>query len=83
MDFVKYALTTEKAVAGIERNNSIVFIVDLKSTKADIKAEVERKYETKVASVNTLVTAHGLKKAIVKFIKAGQAADLASKLKII
>jgi len=83
MDFVKYALTTEKAVAGIERNNSIVFIVDTNATKADVKAEVERKYATKVAAVNTSITAHGLKKAVVKFVKAGQAADLASKLKII
>jgi len=83
MDYVKYALTTEKAVAGIERNNAIVFVVDKSATKTSVKAEVEKKYAVKVVSVNTANTIEGVKKATVKFAKAGAAADLASKLKII
>ncbi len=80
---ILYPLTTEKAVAAIERNNSIVLVVEKTATKGQIKQDVEKQFNTKVASVNTTSGFNGKKKAIVKFAKAGEAADIASRLKII
>lgn len=78
-----YPLTTEKAVGLIERNNSIVLIVENKATKLQVKQEIEKQFNTKVMRVNVLVDHKGRKKAIVKFSKKGDAGDIASKLKII
>ncbi|MFH0973829.1 MAG: 50S ribosomal protein L23 [Candidatus Micrarchaeota archaeon] len=83
MNFVLYALTTEKAVGAIERDNKLTFIVEGKATKADVKKEIEAKYGEKVVSVNTLHTLDGRKKAVVRFERAGAASDLAAKLKLI
>ncbi|MFH0836272.1 MAG: 50S ribosomal protein L23 [Candidatus Micrarchaeota archaeon] len=83
MTIIINALTTEKAVAGIERENKITFVVDGKATKADVKTEVERLYGEKVVKVNVLVSSHGVKKAMVKFKREGAASDLAARLKVI
>lgn len=80
---IKYALTTEKAVAGIERKNTIVFIVEEKATKADVKKTVETSYNEKVKSVRTVHAFNGKKKAWVTFVRKGAAQDLAAKLKVI
>jgi len=83
MGVTLYPLTTEKAVGLIERNNSIVLVVRNEATKAIVKQEIEKQFNTKVSRVNVLVDHQGRKKAIVKFAKKGEAADIASKLKII
>ncbi len=80
---ILYPMTTEKAMAGIERENSITFAVEKTATKTEVKAEVEKSFGEKVSKVNTIVTPKGGKKAIVKFHKAGAAADVASKLKVV
>ncbi|MBI4360635.1 50S ribosomal protein L23 [Candidatus Micrarchaeota archaeon] len=80
---VKYALTTEKAVARIDKDNELVFVVDEKATKPEIKSELEASYQEKIRSVRTLHDMHGKKKAIVLFERKGAAADLAAKLKVI
>lgn len=78
-----HVLTSEKAVAGIEKENKITFIVDAKATKPEIKAEVEREYGEKVKSVNTHCMPNGKKKAVVAFTNKGAAQSLAAKLKVI
>jgi large subunit ribosomal protein L23 len=80
---IQYPLLTEKAVGTIEKENKIVFIVDDNSTKKMIKDEVEKLYAVKVASVNTIVSIKGRKKAYVKLKKEFKATDLATKLKIL
>ncbi|MEM3030698.1 MAG: 50S ribosomal protein L23 [Candidatus Micrarchaeia archaeon] len=77
-----YPITTEKAVSLIERENKIVFIVDARASKADIKEEVERRFGVRVQSVNTLLTPTGKKKAFVRVAKGFRADDIAAKLKI-
>jgi len=76
-------ITTEKATGAIERENKMTFAVETKATKPGVKKEVEKLFGEKVASVNVLIDAKGTKKAIVKFVKPGAAADVASKLKVI
>ena len=82
MAFVLYALTTEKAVGSIDKENKLTFIVDQKATKADVKKEVEQKFNVKVAAVNVIRTLAGKKKASVKLTKAFKADDVAARLKI-
>ncbi|MEM4255317.1 MAG: 50S ribosomal protein L23 [Candidatus Norongarragalinales archaeon] len=83
MAIVLYALASEKAVSGIERENKITFVVEKSATKRQVKEEVEKNYGQKVKSVNVMTTPHGSKKAIVAFEKAGVALELAAKLKVI
>lgn len=80
---VQYPLLSEKAVGMIERENKLVFIVDKEATKTQIKKAVEELYNVKVASVNTLISMKGIKKAYVKLKPEYKAIDLATKLRII
>lgn len=52
---VKYPLTTEAAMKKIEDNNTLVFIVHVRSNKHHIRAAVKKLYDIDVAKVNTLV----------------------------
>merc|ERR1711988_562200 len=63
---LKYPLTTESAMKKIEDNNTLVFIVDLKANKRQIKAAVKSMYEIQCAKVNTLIRPDGQKKAYVR-----------------
>ncbi|MFH1200293.1 MAG: 50S ribosomal protein L23 [Candidatus Micrarchaeota archaeon] len=78
-----YPLTTERSSALIEMQNKMTFIVDEKDSKPVIAAAVEKAFGEKVAAVNVLHTFDGRKKAIVRFVKKGAAADVAAKLKLI
>jgi large subunit ribosomal protein L23 len=73
---------TEDAVNLIEKENKLTFIVDLKSTKHDVKRDIEKIYEVKVQKVNTLITMNGRKKAFVKLQSEYNASDLAVRLGI-
>ena len=52
---IKHPLTTESAMKKIEDNNTLVFIVDVKSNKHQIKSAVKKLYEIEVVKVNTLI----------------------------
>lgn len=54
-DIIKYPLMTEKSTKILETSNGYVFIVDKTATKFDIKNAVERIFDVKVLSVNTLI----------------------------
>ena len=45
---LKFPLTTESANQKIEENNTLVFIVDARATKVQIKAAVNRMYDIKL-----------------------------------
>lgn len=77
---IKRLVVTQDAVALIERENKLTFIVDLKATKRDIKAAVERIYDVKVDRVNTLITPQGEKKAYVKLSPDYSASEVATRL---
>merc|ERR1712228_1023266 len=63
---VKNPLTTESAMKKIEDNNTLVFIVDIKANKPQIRAAVKKMYEVEIQKVNTLIRPDGAKKAYVK-----------------
>lgn len=52
---LKFPLTTESAMKKIEENNTLVFIVDLKANKRQIKDAVSKMYQIKAEKVNTLI----------------------------
>ena len=61
----------------------MVFVVDLNASKPQIKKDFETLFEVKVASVNTLISPTGKKKAYIKLKKGFKADDVAAKLKIV
>ena len=80
---IEYPLITEKSVGLIEKENKLVFIVEKKATKHDIKKAVEELYGVKVAAVNTMISLKGKKKAYVKLKPEFKASDIATKLKVL
>ncbi|OXA58875.1 60S ribosomal protein L23a [Folsomia candida] len=80
---IQYPLTTESAMKKIEDNNTLVFIVHLKSNKYHVKAAVKKLYEVEVEKVNTLVRPDGKKKAYVRLAADFDALDVANKIGII
>jgi len=77
---LKFSHMTEKSVGLIDRENKIVFIVDRKANKKQIKEAFEKTFEVKVEKVNTEITFHGEKKAIIKLRPEFKARDIAVKL---
>jgi large subunit ribosomal protein L23 len=82
-DVIFYPLMTESASLVVERDNKLIFIVNLKAGKGDVKRAVEELYEVKVDKVTVLVTPQGEKKAFVKLKPEYKASDVAIKLGIL
>lgn len=82
-EVILYPLMTESASLMVEKDNKLVFVVNLKADKKDVKKAVEELYEVKVKEVNTQITPQGLKKAFVKLQPEFKAADVAIKLGIL
>merc|ERR1712193_144749 len=80
---IKHPLTTESAMKKIEDNNTLVFIVDIKANKPQIRAAVQKMYEVQIQKVNTLIRPDGAKKAYVKLAADFDALDVANKIGII
>jgi ribosomal protein uL23 len=80
MNIIKYPLSTEKTLKGLEMSNSLVFIVEIKATKTEIKEAIEKLYKVKVVSVNTTIDTQNRKKAYIKFSNETPALDLATQL---
>ncbi|MEM3372938.1 MAG: 50S ribosomal protein L23 [Candidatus Anstonellales archaeon] len=79
---IKYPTLSEKGIQLIQKNNTIVFIVDKDTTKAEIKKEIEKTFNVKVGKVNIVNTLNGKKKAYVR-IREGKAEDIAAKYGLI
>lgn len=82
-EIITYPLMTESASVMVEKDNKLLFVVNLKADKQDIKKAVEAMYEVKVADVHTLITPQGVKKAFVKLKPEYRASDVAIKLGIL
>lgn len=52
---ILYPLNTESAMKKIEENNTLVFIVDVKANKRQIKQALKKLYDVDTVKVNTLV----------------------------
>jgi large subunit ribosomal protein L23 len=82
-DVILYPMMTEVTSRLIEAENKLVFAVNIKATKKDVKAAVEELYQVKVRNVNTVITTKGEKKAFVRLEPENSAVDVAIKLGIL
>merc|ERR1712057_100578 len=80
---LKYPLTTESAMKKIEENNTLVFIVDVRASKSQIKESIKKMYDIDTQKINTLIRPDGQKKAYVRLTQDYDALDVANKIGII
>nr|XP_054095246.1 60S ribosomal protein L23a-like [Callithrix jacchus] len=79
---IKFRRTTE-SVTKIEDNNTLVFVVDVKANKHQVKQAVKKLCDIDVAKVNTPIWPDGEKKAYVQLAPNYNALDIANKIGII
>ena len=77
---VKYPLSTEKSIRLMEAENKLIFVVDNKATKKDIKKAIEEMFKVEIDNINTLINADGKKRAYVKFSAKNPAIDIATQM---
>ena len=82
-DVILYPLMTESASLMVEKDNKLLFAVNMSAGKPDIKQAVEQLYEVKVDKITVLITPQGTKKAFVKLKPEFKASDVAIKLGIL
>jgi len=80
---IKYPLSTEKTIRLMESQNKLIFVVDRKAKKQEIKKAIEDAFKAKVDKVSTMIDTSGRKRAFVKFSAETPAIDVATKLGII
>lgn len=80
---IKNPLSTEKSIRLVEYENKLVFVVDRKATKADVKKAVETLFKVRVIKVNIQNSISGDKKAYVKLGKEHLASDVGADLGMI
>ena len=82
-EVIFYPLMTEAASLMVEKDNKLIFVVNVKAGKSDVKKAVEELYEVKVDRITVLITPQGEKKAFVKLKPEYKASDVAIKLGIL
>ncbi|CAJ0758033.1 6357_t:CDS:2 [Entrophospora sp. SA101] len=77
---LKNPLNTESAMKKIEDTNTLVFIVDTRANKRQIKDAVKEMYDVDAQKINTLIRPDGTKKAYVRLTSDVEALDVANKI---
>ncbi|KAL1925644.1 60S ribosomal protein uL23 [Calcarisporiella thermophila] len=77
---VRFPLNTETAMKKIEEHNTLVFIVDVRANKRQIKDAVKKLYDVDAQKINTLIRPDGTKKAFVRLTADVDALDVANKI---
>jgi large subunit ribosomal protein L23Ae len=81
---IVHPLNTESAMKKIEEHNTLVFVVDVKANKRQIKAALKKLYDVECIKVNTLIRPDGTKKAFARLTADVDALDIAAtKLSIV
>ncbi|KAK4242621.1 putative ribosomal protein L23 [Achaetomium macrosporum] len=73
-----HPLKTEGALKKIEEQNTLVFIVDVKANKAQIKQALKKLYDIDTVKINTLIRPDGSKKAFARLTPDVDALDIAA-----
>jgi large subunit ribosomal protein L23 len=77
---IKYPLSTEKSIRLMESENKLIFVVDMRARKPEIKQDVEKTFKVKVVKVTTLITPKGQKRAYVRLSPDTPALNVATDL---
>jgi len=75
---IKNPLSTEKSIKLMEAENKLIFAVDEKANKKEIKEAIEKIFKVKVTGVRTFVNPKGEKRAYVKLSPETPAIDIAT-----
>ncbi|KAG9249198.1 ribosomal protein L23 [Calycina marina] len=73
-----HPLNTESAMKKIEENNTLVFIVNIKANKRQIKEALKKLYDIDTIKINTLIRPDGSKKAFARLTADVDALDIAA-----
>jgi large subunit ribosomal protein L23 len=76
-------ISTEKSLSLRESQNKLMFIVDRRANKREIKEAVEKLFNVKVENIRTYITNKGEKRAIVKLKPEFKASEIATKLGLV
>jgi ribosomal protein uL23 len=82
-EVIRYPVMTEATSRILETQNKLVFVVDMKANKKDVKRAVEELYGVRVSKVNVAITPRDGKKAFVRLHSDDKAVDVAIKLGIL
>ncbi|MBU0457096.1 MAG: 50S ribosomal protein L23 [Nanoarchaeota archaeon] len=82
-EIIKFPLSTEKSIRQIEFDNKIVFVINPRATKPDVKRAVEEMFKVKVIKVNIQNSFTGRKKAYVQLSPESLASDISADLGLI
>ena len=74
-----HPLSTEKSLRLMESENTLVFVVQRKAKKPEIKQAIEKMFNAKVIKVNTLIKGDK-KRAYITFSAETPAIDIATNL---
>ncbi|KAI3760976.1 hypothetical protein L1987_51380 [Smallanthus sonchifolius] len=80
---LKYPVVTEAAIQSIIKENTLVFMVDVRANKKDIRNAFENMLKIKTKKINTLINYDGTKKAYIQLPPDNQAVTIAKRLKIL
>jgi len=75
--------TSERFYKKMEKENTIIFYVDPKASKTQVKKAFFDSFQVKAARVNTLLSMQGRKKAYIKVAKGTEASEIANKIGLI
>lgn len=79
-NIIKYPLSTEKSIRLMESENKLIFVVNKKTTKKEIKKAIEQMFKVEVVDVNTFISPEGEKRAYVRFSQKNPAIDIATQM---
>lgn len=77
---IKYPLNTESAMRKVEDDNTLVFLVDVRANKYQIRDAVKKMYGIDCDKINTLIRPDGMKKAFLRLPSDSDAVEIASKI---
>ncbi|KAG6384988.1 hypothetical protein SASPL_153811 [Salvia splendens] len=79
----RYPLGTESAIKAMLERNTLVFVVDKRADKKNIREAAINMFKIRVKKVNTSITPAGTKNAFIMLPSDFKAADVAKRIKIL
>lgn len=79
-EVIRFPLSTEKSIRLMESENKLIFVVDRRANKKQIKEAIEDAFNVKVEKINTMISHKGHKRAYIKFAEDSPAIDVATQL---
>ncbi|KAH6827661.1 ribosomal protein L23AB [Perilla frutescens var. hirtella] len=80
---IRYPLRTEAAIKAMLERNTLVFVVDKRADKNNIKDSAKNMFKIPIKKVNTSIMPDGNKKAFIMLAPGCNAADVAKRIKIL